>query len=222
MERLSAEEELLLERVWLGELDPASVAVQRRAQANPAVAEALRDWHELCARMEACRDEDRRLVEQALASASAEDRVRIARTLRHVPPRQLRARILGWFGLLVAAALLVFVGWRVLDDRKAGPSPTGFLGAEGSVAPLGSVPSLALFTVEASHPAWRTLRIAVYDLEGRELLASPILEEARWQPTDTELEVLRRAGPIEWEYELLDGAGAVCASGGPFRAWLSD
>ena len=53
-------------------------------------------------------------------------------------------------------------------------------------------------------------------------LQSPLVERARWEPEEEELEVLRRARDITWEYELQDAGRSACDFGGPFRAWLSD
>lgn len=219
---LSAQDEALLQRVVGGELDPQAPEVQVRRAASPAFAGALDDWRALSGLLGSVRAEDERLIETATEDVQPEDRRLVRETVLHLQGsaarRGRRLRIL----TAAAAVLLGVVAiWR-FSVSEPEPSPSGLLGTEGCVAPLGRTTSFASFVVDVRmEPLW-SLHIVVYDATGSEILRSPSLESPRWDLTPEQLRRLEAEPRISWSFDVLGPSGEPRASGGPCEARRSD
>jgi hypothetical protein len=231
---LSAHEEDLLRRITLGEVARDAPDVQRQVSINPAFALACEQLLDLQARLDrqsasdhealrdilpgsncsgthdGIRDDDRRVVADALAAA------RRAPTARR--PRPSRA----WL-LLPAAALLIAVVLMQRSGQGVSDAPLdGMLSEDrGAHEPVGVVVDFSIFQVDVELEGWDTLEITIYDGSGGMLLESPPLDRSRWELNQQENQVLEDVDTIEWSYRILRPVTGDSFPGGPFRATRS-
>lgn len=220
---LTPEDERVLEQVLTGDLSAEDPAVVERCAESPAFRRALEEAQHTQQRLRGIRIDLDRLLEQADAAASGEDRELVRRSVAAMSAgsRDRRPWPL-WLALaagLLLGALWVRASWFGSPrDSVAPPAPSGMLADERAMQPSGEVPDYGRFEVDVELEAWWSIEFVVYDRDGQEILRSAALESPQWSPDSEALSTLNELPHIRWSYSVLDDAGEV-RSGGEASAW---
>lgn len=216
-------EEKLLRSVIVGELDATSEAVQAARSESPALARALEEYEALCSELNA----QALPLERVLELASSDRRGADAALVRAVLERERRRRRLAareglprWLKAAAAALLAAAVGLASFHLMSGPERPTALLGESLCRSPVGAVETYAPFELDLELGPRGTVRFFVYDVRGRELLASPALSSPRWQPESKALATLDREPRLRWSYSVRDASGEEVRAG-DCEAWRS-
>lgn len=218
---LPTEDEDLLRRLALGEVDGDDPTLRSRAEASPALAAAIDELQLVGEHLAATAEADRELVRASVDSATEEDRDLVLAALEEARgasgASESRPPPWGRWALVAAALVAALFIWRGVPD---GGRLTGLLGSELCVSPKGAVEAFAPFVVDYDLEPWWTVEIVVTSDSGEELLRSPRLDQPRWDPDSDQLGRLEDVDEIRWSFVVLDAGQESVASGG-CRAWRS-
>jgi hypothetical protein len=184
------EHEELLARVLAGEIDPADPAVRDRLATCPECRREQERVGGLTARLRATAAQERADLARAAAEVGAEDEARVreafARALRTRPAKRRSAL------LLVAAAVLVLLGWVL---RGAAREDDEVLLGEGDIE-IHVADDFSQIQWSYSLPPGGRYVLTIHELEdgahGRVVLSPELeaLDTSRWRPSAAQLESL--------------------------------
>jgi hypothetical protein len=177
-----------LERLFLGELDPASDEALRYFAEHPGARAELEALRDLEGQLSLAADERREVVEQARNTSGVPGENQVERVLdEHLPvPRAPNRAGPRWLIPLLAAAavvLLMWGPWRVAEDTAPALDPGPTMGSEWNIQVEGAG-SFERFTWERPLEGAQFFQAKVYNPNDLlvELSESGELEQARWTP----------------------------------------